>query len=26
LGKYRYLLWDVKAPTFFGEIDVYETP
>ena len=26
LGNYRYLLWDVKAPTFFGEIDVYETP
>ena len=26
LGRYRFLLWDVKAPTFFGEIDVYETP
>jgi hypothetical protein len=23
LGRYRYLLWDVKSPTFFGEFDVF---
>lgn len=26
LGRYRYLLWAVKNPTFFGEFDVFGSP
>jgi RNA polymerase sigma-70 factor (ECF subfamily) len=26
LGRYRYLLWVVERPTFFGEFDVYTVP
>ena len=26
IGKFRYLRWQVVGPTFFGEIDVYESP
>jgi hypothetical protein len=26
LGRYRYLLWVVQRPTFFGEFDVFGSP
>ena len=26
IGRYRYLLWAVESPTFFGEIDVFAQP
>lgn len=26
IGRYRYLLWEVRRGTFYGEIDVYGSP
>jgi hypothetical protein len=26
IGRYRYLLWEIKRNTFFGEFDVFGTP
>jgi hypothetical protein len=26
IGRYRYLLFDIRSSTFFGEIDVYRVP
>lgn len=26
IGRYRYLLWDVKMSSFYGELDVFGTP
>lgn len=26
IGRFRYLLWEVRRGTFYGEIDVYGTP